>query len=689
LSKNRKRPPFLLWHNGCSLKDMIIEFVRHFLIIAIIALTLLAIALSFFSQFVLPAMRLKKDLQATIERIRRLKGGSKGRITDLEEISQEILTSERFSHPWQEYRETLHEQQCADPAGKGKSVRWRSTTLAETFFSEQALVDTPLKTSFYKHLPGILTGLGIIGTFSGLIVGLIRFEVSGDADKVRSSLNGLIQSVGYSFVVSATAITLAMIFIWVEKSLVTACYRHVENLCQLIDSLFDTGAGEEYLARLVVASETSAEHSLTIKDSLVTDLKQVFTELVTQQMKASALLNKNLSVTIAQGITKGIEEPMGRISMAVEKASMNQGEAVNKVLTDVLAGFSSQMQGMFGNQFHEMGDILKETAKAIQGAALQVSRCVETMQATGKGTEQAMAERLNSAVNSLDERQKIMDRSMSAFVDQTSEVNTSQTEATRNMQSILTDIGERMAGIVTQVEAQSRHTAEVYEARQGALAEQSISIMGEITNQLRTLAGEMRQAGEVTRDSATNLAYITKESTELFNAGAHTLQVSFKDFTKASGMVSTSMQAIEKASATIQGASSNLAQATIGVKDMMDEHARTSDIFARIVSELRSTIENARHEASMTTQIVARIQKATEQLGIAQNKAEEYLHGLTDVLAQAHAEFAGNIELTLRKSNTQFHEELSRAVSLVSGAIQDFGDVLDSASDKGEKQCWV
>jgi hypothetical protein len=87
-------------------------------------------------------------------------------------------------------------------------VRWRSTTLAETFFTEQALIDTPLKTEFYKHLPGILTGLGIIGTFSGLIVGLIRFEVSGDADKVRSSLNGLIQSVGYSFIVSAAAITL-------------------------------------------------------------------------------------------------------------------------------------------------------------------------------------------------------------------------------------------------------------------------------------------------------------------------------------------------------------------------------------------------------------------------------------------------------------------------------------------------
>jgi methyl-accepting chemotaxis protein len=149
------------------------------------------------------------------------------------------------------------------------------------------------------------------------------------------------------------------------------------------------------------------------------------------------------------------------------------------------------------------------------------------------------------------------------------------------------------------------------------------------------------------------------------------------------------LQAVQKASGWIQGASSNLATATHGVKDMLEEHKHTTEIFAAIVSELRSTIENARHEASMTTEIVERIRQATEQLGLAQHKAGEYLHALTEVLAQAHAEFAGNIEQTLRRSNTQFHEELSRAVSLVSGAIQDFGDVLDAASGKEGRQCWV
>ena len=245
-----------------------LDFIHHFLIISIISIILFTIVIAFIYEFILPAIRIKKDLQETINRLKQIKAASKGKISDLEEISREITANDKLSHAWHEYCETLHEQTAPEQYGKEKKIRWRSTTLAETFFTEQSLVDTPLKTAFYKHLPGILTGLGIIGTFSGLIVGLIRFEVSGDADKVRASLNGLIQSVGYSFIVSASAISLAMIFIWIEKSLVTGCYRHVERLCQLIDSLFDAGAGEEYLARLVIASETSALQTQQIKESI-------------------------------------------------------------------------------------------------------------------------------------------------------------------------------------------------------------------------------------------------------------------------------------------------------------------------------------------------------------------------------------------------------------------------------------
>ena len=104
---------------------------------------------------------------------------------------------------WRDYRQTLHP---ISNRGGESNIQWRSTTNSSQFFNEAAIVDFPLRTEFYKHLPGILTGIGIIGTFAGLILGLTQFDVSADPILVRESLKNLIRSVGHAFQVSASAI---------------------------------------------------------------------------------------------------------------------------------------------------------------------------------------------------------------------------------------------------------------------------------------------------------------------------------------------------------------------------------------------------------------------------------------------------------------------------------------------------
>jgi hypothetical protein len=142
-------------------------------------------------------------------------------------------------------------------------------------------------------LPGLFTGVGIIGTFWGLIQGLQAFKVSDDAGVVRTSLEGLMHHVSDAFLVSATAIIDAMIATFVEKMLVAALYRKAEELTFELDSMFESGAGEEYLARLVKASEDSADQSKMLKDALVTDLSRVLTSLTDRQIQAHAQGSQN------------------------------------------------------------------------------------------------------------------------------------------------------------------------------------------------------------------------------------------------------------------------------------------------------------------------------------------------------------------------------------------------------------
>ena len=325
---------------------------------------LAAIMFIFIPFFILKSLWLRYQLAQSIKILKKVKNSAKVTEVDVERISNQAMVIDRLSHSWLEYMQTLHPQHEVDDQGQMRVVRWRATAMAEVFFTEQALVDSPLKTEFYKHLPGILTGLGIIGTFSGLILGLAEF--STDQTIMRTSLAELIKTVGSAFQVSAAAIMLAILFTFIEKLTITSCYRQVEKLCQMIDSLFSTGAGEEYLLRLVQSSETSADQMLQIKDALVSDLRKVLSEVAVKQVRASDQQTQKMLQHFTKIFVNSLRKPMDRISQAVSLIGADQGEAVHQLLTNVLADFSTQMQDVFGNQMQDMSDMLLQSTQTLQ-----------------------------------------------------------------------------------------------------------------------------------------------------------------------------------------------------------------------------------------------------------------------------------------------------------------------------------
>ena len=286
------------------------------------------IGAGFVIRFVWPAWRLGRELEGILRRLAALPR-QPGQPVDIDAIGRDIMAHSHLAHLWREYTQTLHG--IADPNDKNRIVAWRATAMAESFFTEQALVDIPLKTEFYKHLPGILTGLGIIDTFAGLIAGLTHFEVSSNAETVRSSLRGLIQGVGHAFKVSAAAIALAMLLTWIEKSLVTARYRQVARLVQRIDSLFESGVGEEYLARPVRASASSANQGAPVGRLIVSELRQALEDMGKRQQEALQRQQEQIAAAVSQAVAQALKEPMGRVAGAVEKTGSGQSEVLSLI----------------------------------------------------------------------------------------------------------------------------------------------------------------------------------------------------------------------------------------------------------------------------------------------------------------------------------------------------------------------
>ena len=368
---------------------------------------LLAIAVGFALRFVLPALALGQDLERAIGSLRRLR--AEGGAMTPERIANEAMASPRLAGQWREYAQTLHG--VADARNPGKLAAWRSTGTAADFFTERVLVDTPLKTEFYKHLPGILTGIGIIGTFSGLIAGLTHFEVSSDAETVRLGLRGLIQGVGEAFKVSAAAIALAMAATWVEKTLLTRRYRQVEELVLLIDGFFDAGVGEEYLARLVRASEFSATQAGQLRKAIVGELRVSMEAMVARQQEIAAqqqeLLAGKVATAVAQSVGAALKDPLTRMSGAVERLGTGQGQAMGEALERALNRFASQMDNGFGRRSEGQELLLQRTIAAQERLSEELGRLALRLEATAGGPEEIaptadVVGRLEGAATALD-----------------------------------------------------------------------------------------------------------------------------------------------------------------------------------------------------------------------------------------------------------------------------------------------
>ena len=508
---------------------MIQYFLDLPLTVQVCAGVLLTFLLGFLFSFLLPGLFFLIRIGRLLRGLRRMKEEDGGDPTSLFERDRTL------SHLWQEFKDTLHEQKEVNArTGVYEIVAVRSTVPAEAFFSTQALVDSRLSTEFFRHLPGIFTGIGIIGTFYGLLQGLNAFRVSENPQIARESLESLLHGVSHAFIVSAIAITFAMVVTLVEKLLVAGLYRKVEELAYLLDSMFEAGAGEEYLARLVKASEDSASQTKILKDALVADLKQVLFELTQQQIQAQVAGNQQLGQQIVEGLQAGLRDPLDRIATAVQQVGQDQGSAVNKLLTDVLSAFSQRLQELFGGQIAGINQLQQQTIQALQAAVVKLEQMASTVETAGQRSSDAMAAKLTEALGAMEGRQQLMNERMTEFVEQIRGlVRDSQSETNQKLQAILSDLGEKTAAMVGALKDQAEQATAAHLNREQRAAQHTEETVTRLSGQVDTVVAEVAKASADMRASVEAMRAVTSEAVSKMNGGADTLYIAASEFAKA------------------------------------------------------------------------------------------------------------------------------------------------------------
>jgi hypothetical protein len=601
-----------------------------FLIPIVVAAFVVALMLGFAYWYWRPSVRIKKILSSVTPRIQALQ--SPGGLVNRHAVAEIMQADPTLKHLWDEYTETLHEQYKYVDGGRQLDAI-RATVPSEVFFNAQVLVDTPLNTEFFRHLPGLLTGIGIIGTFSGLIVGLSGFEPNGSAEAVKASLDALMNGVKEAFYASAGAISAAMLITFIEKSILTRRYKQVETLAQAIDTLYEAGAGEEYLARLVKAAEENNTHTAQLKQSLVDDLKQILTDLSERQIAAQQSHGQQLAQDIGQAIQTSLQTPLNQIADAVTHASGQQGTAVQNILNDLLAAFMDQMKQTFGGQMHGLNEMMAQSTVAMSEMQKGFEKLIADLGQTSQDATGDLTDKLSVALGAADRRHMKLE--------------------------------EQISNAVAALEDQRKAAAVEEQKHLGEMASKTEQFVTGLAKESKNLSAETLKAVAAMGDSIDKM-----------NAGAQDMYLAASEFKDAGKAVSGAMQQGAATLDTLSTAADRVSTASSGLAAVMTANQNAQQTIQGMIDGLKSVVEQARREAGVSQQIVNDMGKVGQQLSQVEAQTQEYFDQLNSLLNTAFSTFGDAVTRELRKSNAEFQSELTTGTNLLKGAFTELAAVV-------------
>ncbi len=653
-----------------------------------------------------------------------------------------LFKGQRFEHLWKEYSETLHDQFTLQD-GEQQLRRSRATTSAASFFTAQNMIETPLGAEFYKHLPGILTGVGIVGTFFGLMLGLQHFDPS-TPEQVNASVDKLLKDVLFAFLGSFVSIAASIVVTVTEKWRLGVCYQHLEALTEEIDGLFDSGVGEEYLAELVRSSNESSIQTRQLKDSLVTDLREMLQNLVDTQVKENLKLAETLSASyrdsgqvlaeqIGGAIENSLKAPLEQLAGAVQSASGDQSSQVQGLLQDVLVAFMNKLESSFGQQFNGLHEMLGQSIAAMQSMQQGFNTLVQDMRSAseassdnsakmigqlladmqtgqnamqagmnemlsnlqasiarigseGEGAGERMARQLEKLFADSEARQQAMAENLQAFVETLKQsVGHGQQETMSKIAASVDVLGEQLGSLFKQMETNRLQMDQASRVAQGELHQGTREMVGGLEKQVGELLDAVAEQSGVMRDTLGQLSAQTAQHLLSMQQGADKMRSAADRFDIAGQSVSKASEATAGVVGALQGTSTELVGASRELSSVVADYRNNRESLNQTLAIIQGVVERAQQEAAGRNQYLHDLRQHSDGLQRLNREANEYLEEISKILGGGFSEFSEGMDRSLRQTLGSLDAELHKVVTSLAGGVDGVKESLEDFSDIMER----
>ena len=221
----------------------------------------------------------------------------------------------------------------------------------EDFINEEEM-DLHIHKRLLEMVPDILTSLGILGTFVGLVWGLKNFNPN-DYAAMTSSVASLVDGIKVAFLTSIYGIALSIVYTYGMKSEYSSL---TENLQGFLD---------RFHAYVMPTAENESRNLLVSSQKIQTEAMNKMAEQFSVQMADS----------FEKVITPTFRKMNDSLDMLVTSVTRCQQDAVKEILD----GFMKEMHNSFQLQFKDFNEALNQLKEAQKENADYTATLYQTM----------------------------------------------------------------------------------------------------------------------------------------------------------------------------------------------------------------------------------------------------------------------------------------------------------------------
>ena len=215
------------------------------------------------------------------------------------------------------------------------------------------------------QVAGILTALGILGTFLGLVLGLRSFDFS-NADQMTSSVEALVGVLNVAFYTSIYGVTLSILYNIIFRRITTGLTQELNHFYDAFNSALEPVSQKAMVERM--------------------DSRQAENNALMQDIKA--LLDERLGERLGHQMAETLTPVFDRIIQSLDSMMLDFHKEQANSLEKIVDAFVDRMGGALNSHVKALGESVDELSQAQKTMSVELQRLIKQIVKTSKDTSQ-------------------------------------------------------------------------------------------------------------------------------------------------------------------------------------------------------------------------------------------------------------------------------------------------------------